>query len=95
MNGSSPGVILFSRDDDAFLHSLNVKGLGDIRVELWTISLEGVSVFHPATLPTDTMVHEKSKKGMAHRIRYSSHLYRSSGDIMFLPDSVTRKSYSQ
>ncbi|KAJ7212932.1 hypothetical protein GGX14DRAFT_445696, partial [Mycena pura] len=66
---------IFSRvnmtDDDAFLDSTAHTDVGHIRVEIWTINVTGNKLYpEDVAPPMESKVHERSKKGVAHQIKF-------------------------
>ncbi|KAJ7933791.1 hypothetical protein B0H13DRAFT_682637 [Mycena leptocephala] len=93
-SGSTVSPFKFSplnlTDDDAFLDSVGHKDVGLIRVEIWTINMAGTKPFSNIAAPVETKIHERSKKGGSHQIKFGQeviHATRSAAIIEYLENS--------
>jgi len=70
MSVSTSSGYLPLADDDAFLNADKVKDLGDIRLTIELVTCDGLVVRPRIQMDdTDEKVHERSKKGMVHRVK--------------------------
>ncbi|KAJ7680819.1 hypothetical protein DFH06DRAFT_1077812 [Mycena polygramma] len=80
-----------SPDDDAFLDSAAHKDVGIIRVEIWTINYTGSKPYRDnAPPPVESKIHERSKKGGAHQIKFQDSVVvstRAAAIIEYLENS--------
>lgn len=58
-------------DDDQYLHSDRIQKLGEIQVEFWEVRIGDVDYNPTFGQVHDEKVHERSKKCMAHRVKYA------------------------
>ncbi|KAJ6594438.1 hypothetical protein B0H19DRAFT_1366306 [Mycena capillaripes] len=93
-SGSTISPFIFSplnlTDDDAFLDSVAHKDVGLIRVEVWTINMAGTKPYSNVPPPVESKIHERSKKGGAHQIKFGdsvAHATRSAAIIEYLERS--------
>ncbi|KAJ6507180.1 hypothetical protein C8R47DRAFT_1100524 [Mycena vitilis] len=93
-SGSTVSPFVFSplnlTDDDAFLDSAH-KDVGVIRVEIWTINYTGSKPYiDNAPPPAESKIHERSKKGGAHQIKFQDSVVvstRAAAIIEYLENS--------
>lgn len=64
------GLKLFA-DDDAFLNVPTSPELGDIKLEIFEVKVQGKGKFNPLPIPAsdDEKIHERSKKAVGHRVK--------------------------
>ncbi|KDQ63543.1 hypothetical protein JAAARDRAFT_382113 [Jaapia argillacea MUCL 33604] len=65
-------------DDDAYLGANNsVKGLGEISVKLYPVTVGMAIPMQPLHVPEDRKVHERTKKAGAHRVKFGEEVLKS------------------
>ncbi|KAJ7646779.1 hypothetical protein FB45DRAFT_697611, partial [Roridomyces roridus] len=74
-SGTTLAPFIFSSmnltDDDAFLDTAPDKDLGLIKLEVWAISYTGeTKAFPNAKAPSQSKIHERSKKSGAHQTKF-------------------------
>ncbi|KAJ6629489.1 hypothetical protein B0H10DRAFT_2184421 [Mycena sp. CBHHK59/15] len=73
-SGSTMAPFVFSpldlTDDDAFLDSTAHQNIGLVRLEVWRINQTGTKPYPGAAPVADSKIHERSKKGVAHQIKF-------------------------
>jgi hypothetical protein len=57
-------------DDDAYLNASSSQNLGEISLEFWRITLQSAHLISGHQIPEELKVHERSKKGVPHRVKY-------------------------
>jgi hypothetical protein len=65
--------LTFRADDDAYLNIPTSPELGDIKLEIFEVKVQGKGRFNPLPIPTSgtgtEKIHERSKKAVGHRIK--------------------------
>ncbi|KAF7305873.1 hypothetical protein HMN09_00741500 [Mycena chlorophos] len=79
-SGSAVQPFVFERieltDDDNFLHASSSRDIGTIKLEIWTINMTGTKPFSNSAPVADAKVHERSKKGVAHQVKFVFLLFK-------------------
>nr|GAT54992.1 predicted protein [Mycena chlorophos] len=93
-SGSAVQPFVFSKidltDDDTFLHASSSRDIGTIKLEIWTINMTGTKPFSNSAPVADAKVHERSKKGVAHQVKFGAPVegnQRSAAVIEYLDTS--------
>ncbi|KAK7000731.1 hypothetical protein R3P38DRAFT_1833889 [Favolaschia claudopus] len=74
-------------DDDDFLYSTGNNDVGTIRIEIWTVTVTGMQPYIKAAPAPEMKVHERSKKGGSHQIKFADEVQeapRSAAIIQYL-----------
>ncbi|KAJ7049688.1 hypothetical protein C8F01DRAFT_1181538 [Mycena amicta] len=75
-SGSTTAPFVFSKinftDDDNFLDASSSRDVGLIKLEIWTINMTGTKPFATPAPVAESKVHERSKKGVAHQIKFGT-----------------------
>ncbi|KAJ7071924.1 hypothetical protein C8F01DRAFT_1101886 [Mycena amicta] len=58
--------------DDNFLDASSSRDVGLIKLEIWTINMTGTKPFATPAPVAESKVHERSKKGVAHQIKFGT-----------------------
>ncbi|KAJ7162077.1 hypothetical protein C8R46DRAFT_1103402, partial [Mycena filopes] len=91
-SGSAVSPFLFSplnmTDDDEFLDAGVHKDLGLIKLEIWTVNMEGTKPFADlGAAPAESKIHERSKKAVPHQIKFGepvAHAPRNAAIVEYL-----------
>jgi hypothetical protein len=57
-------------DDDAYLNASSSQNLGEISLKFWKVTLKSACLPLGHQIPEELKVHERSKKGVPHRVKY-------------------------
>ncbi|KAF7322033.1 hypothetical protein MKEN_00726100 [Mycena kentingensis (nom. inval.)] len=75
-SGSTVAPFVFSNvnltDDDTFLDSTSSREVGTIKLEIWTINMTGTKQFSLKAPIAQSKVHERTKKGVAHQVKFGA-----------------------
>lgn len=64
-------MLRYISDDDSYLEQqVAVDNLGEISIEIWRVAIIAASQTHGIPFPEDQKVHERSKKALAHRVKW-------------------------